>query len=109
MDFGLNQDQRDFLATLEGFAKKEAAPLYAKQDREGRLDRALWKKACQMGLLSMRVAKEAGGIALGPIASGLASEAIAKADPNLATGVIVVGGLCALGFKRLRPHSKKAI
>lgn len=108
MDFGLTQDQRDFLATLEDFAKKEVAPLYAKQDREGRLDRGLWKKACQMGLLSMRVPIEAGGIELGPIASGLASEAIGKADPNLATGVIVVGGLCALGLQKAAPTLQKA-
>lgn len=100
MDFGLTQDQRDFLGALEDFAKKEVAPLYAKQDREGRLDRGLWKKACQMGLLSMRVPIKAGGIELGPVASGLASEAIGKADPNLATGVIVVGGLCALGLQK---------
>lgn len=108
MDFGLTQDQRDFLATLEDFAKKEVAPLYAKQDREGRLDRGLWKKACQMGLLSMRVPIKAGGIELGPIASGLASEAIGKADPNLATGVIVVGGLCALGLQKAAPTLQKA-
>lgn len=102
MDFGLSQDQVEFLGALEDFAKKELAPIYAKQDREGRLDRGLWKKACQMGLLSMRVSKEAGGIELGPVASGLASEAIAKADPNLATGVIVVGGLCALAMQKAK-------
>lgn len=56
----------------------------------------------------MRVPMEAGGIELGPIASGLASEAIGKADPNLATGVIVVGGLCALGLQKAAPTLQKA-
>lgn len=71
-----------------------------KQDHEGRLDKGLWKKACQIGLLPMCLPIEAGGIAFGPVASALASEAIGKPDPNLPTGLIVAGDCLCWAFKR---------
>ena len=57
-----NEEQLLFKSEIEKFIKKEITPYYDEWEKEGLIDRNLWKKMGQMGMLCPNVSEEWGGI-----------------------------------------------
>jgi alkylation response protein AidB-like acyl-CoA dehydrogenase len=53
-----------FRHTVRGFLKREAVPNRDAWERDGRLDRAFWRKAAQQGLVGFEAPEELGGLGI---------------------------------------------
>ena len=58
------EEHKMFRESVRTFLKQEALPHYEKWEKEGIVDRALWKKAGELGILGIDIAEEYGGLGL---------------------------------------------
>ena len=54
-------EHEDFRATARAFLEKEVVPFHAQWEKDGQVDREIWKKAGEAGLLCFDVPEEYGG------------------------------------------------
>src|SRR3954469_18918115 len=55
------QEHEDFRATVRAFLEREVVPFHEQWEKDGQVDRDLWRKAGAQGLLCFDVAEEHGG------------------------------------------------
>ena len=55
------QEHEDFRSTVRSFLEKEVVPFHAQWEKDGQVDRAVWTKAGDMGLLCFDVDEQYGG------------------------------------------------
>ena len=58
------EEHQLFRESVRAFLKKEAVPYYETWEKEGKVDRALWKKAADLGLLGIDIPEEYTGLGL---------------------------------------------
>jgi acyl-CoA dehydrogenase len=81
-----NTDHDAFRDTVRKFFEKEAAPFHAQWEEDGQIDRKLWLKAGEQGMLCPCVSEEYGGIGADYLYSAIVMEEISRA------------GLTGIGF-----------
>ena len=94
MEFGFNKEQKQIADAVRSFAQKELLPQYSKWDREKIFPMEIWKKIGELGLLGMNVPVEDGGLGANCVTQGIATEELAKGDPNLASAAFAATELC---------------
>ncbi len=57
----LEQEHEDFRRTARAFMEKEVQPFHEQWEKDGQVDRDVWRKAGEMGLLCFDVEEEFGG------------------------------------------------
>ena len=55
------QEHEDFRATARAFMEKEVRPFHDQWEQDGQVDREVWRKAGEAGLLCFDVEEEYGG------------------------------------------------
>jgi cyclohexanecarboxyl-CoA dehydrogenase len=83
-DTALTEDQRAFQETARRFARERLAPGYMAREKEGRVDRALVRAMGALGLIGADLPERFGGLGEPSVTAGLAIEAVAYGDPNVA-------------------------
>jgi long-chain-acyl-CoA dehydrogenase len=58
------QEHEDFRSTARAFLEKEVVPFHAQWEKDGQVDREVWRKAGETGLLCFDVDEEYGGAAV---------------------------------------------
>ncbi len=75
------EEHKMFRESVRTFLKQEALPHYQKWEKEGIVDRALWKKAGDLGILGIDIAEEYGGLGLADFRySAIVTEELAFAN-----------------------------
>ncbi|MGD8562642.1 MAG: acyl-CoA dehydrogenase family protein [Desulfarculaceae bacterium] len=83
----LTGDQKMLLSTVAKFMKNDVAPLAGKMDEEQLMDKALLKQCGELGLFSLIIPPEYGGVGLDLTTYCLVIEEIAKVDASVAVTV----------------------
>ncbi len=73
-----NSDHEAFRDMVVKFLEKEAVPFHAKWEEEGQIDRALWNKAGEQGLLCPCLPEEFGGVGADYLYSAIVMEEISR-------------------------------
>jgi len=89
----LTDEQREFRATAERFAREKLKPAYQARERDAGIDRALMREMGALGLIAPDLPERHGGLGQSSETSGLIMEAIAYGDPNVAY-VQLLSSLC---------------
>ena len=59
-----NEEHNLFRESVRTFLKQEALPHYEEWEKEGIVDRSIWKKAADLGILGVDIPEEYGGLGL---------------------------------------------
>lgn len=89
----LSDEQREFRATAERFAREKLAPKYQAREQEAKIDRGLLRDMGALGLIAVDLPERHGGLGQSSETSGLIMEAVAYGDPNVAY-VQLLSSLC---------------
>ncbi|HEX6512950.1 MAG TPA: acyl-CoA dehydrogenase family protein, partial [Chloroflexota bacterium] len=86
MYFDLDDEQREFVATVEAFAANEISPGAIERDREGTWFAQGWHKMAQLGLLGLQFPEVSGGTGAGILttAAGFQAFTAGGADAGIA-------------------------
>jgi cyclohexanecarboxyl-CoA dehydrogenase len=112
MDFGFDEEQRQFQESVRQFARKRLAPRYAEDDRRGELDTRTPAEMASLGLTGIAIDERYGGQGASAVLTGIAAEEVSAADfnaayllliPLLAAEVIGVAGSDAQRASMLPP------
>ena len=74
--------------TLREFVEREVEPQAAEHDRSESFNRALFRRAGELGLLGVTIAEEYGGSGLDAVAAVQVCEALSASDPGFALSVL---------------------
>jgi isovaleryl-CoA dehydrogenase len=74
--------------TLAEFVRREVEPQAAQHDREERFNRALFRRAGELGLLGVTLPEKYGGAGLDAVAAVQVCEALSTSDPGFALSVL---------------------
>ncbi|UFS58157.1 acyl-CoA dehydrogenase family protein [Subtercola endophyticus] len=92
LDFSFSEDHEEFQKTLSTFARRELLPGYTARSASSEFPFALLKKIGDLGVLGIGLPERFGGTGEDdPVLLGIASEALAYGDVNLASAPIQVG------------------
>jgi citronellyl-CoA dehydrogenase len=88
--YGNSEEHTAFGASLRSFVEKELRPRSAEFDKLGHIDKSLYKKMGQLGLLGLRYGEAYGGLDLDWSYSAVMQEEIGRADNlGVTTGILV--------------------
>ena len=88
MDFRLNQEQQEIKRAVREFAEKEFTPeLAIEYDQKEEFPMALYKKAAQLGITSMRIPQEYCGQGYGVLEDCIAVEEMCRVDPGIGVAI----------------------
>ena len=87
-DFALTPDQESLRDLARKFARTEMAPKAAECDRLGRFPEEIYRKAWELGLMTLNVPTEYGGSGLGLFEQCLIVEELGKACAGMTTSII---------------------
>ncbi len=88
MEFKLNSEQLEIKRAVREFCEKEFTPELAIEfDQKEEFPLALYKKAAQLGITSMRIPTEYDGQGYGVFEDCLAVEELCRADPGLGVAI----------------------
>ncbi|RRJ85366.1 acyl-CoA dehydrogenase family protein [Aestuariirhabdus litorea] len=73
-----DSDQELFRDSVRKFLEQEAVPYHAQWEKEGQVDRALWSKAGEQGLLCPTIPEEYGGVGVDFRYNAIVDEEIAR-------------------------------
>ena len=96
MDFDLEPEQRDFVATIRDFVDAEIRPNAERWDEEGELPLDAVKHMAELGLFGLPFPEEYGGSGADFLTLCLAIEEIARVDSSLAITLEAAVGLGAM-------------
>ena len=96
MDFDLEPEQRDFVATIRDFVDAEIRPNAERWDEEGELPLDAVKQMAELGLFGLPFPEEYGGSGADFLTLCLAIEEIARIDSSLAITLEAAVGLGAM-------------
>jgi len=88
MDFALSDEQLALQETARRFAQTEIAPVAAQYDQSGEFPREVIRKAWELGLSSMAIPEEYGGVGLGVVESCIATEELAWGCSGITTSIM---------------------
>jgi acyl-CoA dehydrogenase len=88
MDFALSDEQLALQETAARFARQEIAPVAAQYDQSGEFPLEIMKKAWELGLSSVSVPEDYGGVGLSLFDSCLAVEELAWGCSGMATSIM---------------------
>jgi acyl-CoA dehydrogenase len=88
MEFGLSDEQLVLQETARRFAREEIAPVAAKYDQTAEFPREIIRKAWELGLASMIIPTEYGGLGLASADQCLVTEEISWGCAGIATSVM---------------------
>ena len=80
--FNPTDEHRLLRKTIAEFTKNEVEPQAAEHDRKGTLNRALFRKLGDLGVLGITVPEEHGGAGLDTVAAVIVHHELAKSDPG---------------------------
>jgi len=83
----LSNDQKMLLNTVAKFMDQEVAPLASKMDKEQEIDREVIRKCADLGLFSLIIPHEYGGVGLDLTTYCLVIEEISKVDASIGVTV----------------------
>ena len=89
----LSDEQREFRATADRFAREKLKPGYQARERDLIIDRALMREMGALGLIAPDLQERHGGLGQSSETSGLNMEAIDYGDPNIGY-VKLLSSLC---------------
>lgn len=96
ISFAFTPEQDAFAAQLRRFATAELAPRYVGRAAKGEFAWDAHRQLAEMGVLGLGLPERFGGTgAADPITLGLATEALAYGDPNVAAAPVQVGLVAA--------------
>jgi len=84
MDFGFDEQQRQFQEAVRQFARRRLAPRYVEDDRRGELDGRTLADMASLGLTGIAIDERHGGQGADAVTTGIAAEEVAAADFNAA-------------------------
>ena len=87
MGYILNDEGKDLLATVKEFCENEVKEQSKAYDVSGEWPKEIYDKAMEMGLGSLEVPEEYGGIGLDKITAAALYEEMAKADAGFFTTI----------------------
>jgi alkylation response protein AidB-like acyl-CoA dehydrogenase len=88
MDFKLSEEQQEIKRAVREFAEKEFTPELALEfDQKEEFPMALYKKAAQLGITSMRIPTEYDGQGYGVLEDCLAVEEMCRVDPGIGVAI----------------------
>jgi len=88
MDFKLDQEQQEIKRAVREFAEKEFTPeLAIEYDQKEEFPMALYKKAAQLGITSMRIPQEYCGQGYGVLEDCIAVEEMCRVDPGIGVAI----------------------
>lgn len=79
----LTEEQRDFQALAQRFARERLAPSYMSRETAGVIDRVLVREMGALGLIGVDLPTQYGGLGASSVTAGVVIEAIAYADINV--------------------------
>ncbi len=85
----LSEEEKMFRQAVSGFARERVAPLVARMDEHGAIDKSLLPGLFELGLMGIEIPTEHGGAGGTFFDSILAIEALAAVDPSVAVLVDV--------------------
>ncbi len=88
MDFALSKEQQDIVKAAREFASGEFSDRAQEFDREETFDFDIWKKASELGFVSIYMKEEYGGAGMGIFESCLVMEEFFAADAGIAAAVL---------------------
>lgn len=83
MDFSITDDQQGLVETARRFSRERIAPGYRQSERDGVIDRALFKEMGELGYLGVEFDEKYGGLGLDNLTAGLLVEALCADDMNI--------------------------
>lgn len=108
-DLFLPSDEHRMLAeTVRTFVAQEVEPQASRFDREERFNRALFRRAADLGLLGLTVKEVDGGAGLDAVASVIVHEALSTADPGFCLAYLAHALLFVNNFARNANDEQKA-
>jgi len=107
MEFGFTDDQRDFAASVAGFAKSKLAPYAEEDDRLERFRRELLEQMAALGLTGLRVPEEYGGQGADAVTCGIACEEISKVDLSASYLILVPALVAEILSNAARPEQAR--
>jgi len=84
MDFDLTDEQKDIIKAAREFAEREFPEVAQECDREEKVPKHLWKKACELGFVGVFIPETYGGAGLGYLEHCLINEEFWRVDPGIA-------------------------
>jgi alkylation response protein AidB-like acyl-CoA dehydrogenase len=88
MDFKLNDEQKEIQRAVREFCTKEFTPeLAVELDQKEEFPATLYKKAAQLGFISMRIPQEFDGQGYGVLEDCIVVEEMCRADPGLGVAI----------------------
>ena len=88
MDFELSKEQKDIIKAAREFAEGEFPDRAQEFDREETFDYAIWKKACDLGFVSINIKEEYGGMGMGFMEFCLVTEEFYAVDAGMAGAIL---------------------
>ncbi len=82
MDFTLSDEEREFSTTIRRFALERLLPEYSRWDRGEPFPRERIHELAELGIMSLRVPEEYGGMGASSVMCGIAAEELARGDYN---------------------------
>ena len=104
VSFGFSHDQRDFAASVAGFARTRLAPYAAEDDRLERFRRELLDEMAGLGLTGLRVPEEYGGQGADAVMCGIACEEVCRVDLSAGYLVLVPALIAEIITRAARPR-----
>ncbi|NLW78522.1 MAG: acyl-CoA dehydrogenase [Ruminococcaceae bacterium] len=99
----MTDEQRDIVNMVREFADKEVIPMAKEFDVPGTYPEALVKKAIDMGLTTMSLPEEYGGMGLDYVTYAMVKEELSRGDPGFGTTI----GASGLGFTPVKLAGSK--
>ena len=108
-DFQLGESAKMIRDSVARFADEQIAPLAEKIDREDYFPRAeLWEQMGELGLHSITVSEEDGGLGLGYLEHVIAVEEVSRASASLGLSYGAHSNLCVNQIRRWGNAEQKA-
>ncbi|MBE8162965.1 MAG: acyl-CoA dehydrogenase [Bdellovibrionaceae bacterium] len=103
----LSEEEESFQLAVRQFAEKEIKPLSAKMDEDSEMDRKLLPKLFEMGLMSMEIPEQYGGVGISFMNTCLAIEELARVDASVSVMVDVQNTLVSNAFNNWASEEQK--
>lgn len=103
----LSEEEKDFQSAVRQFAEKEIKPLSAKMDENSEMNPELFSKLFEMGLMSMEIPEQYGGVGISFMSTCLAIEELARVDASVSVMVDVQNTLVANAFNNWGSKEQK--
>jgi cyclohexanecarboxyl-CoA dehydrogenase len=102
MDYGFTEEHELFRSSVRKFVKKEVVPRAREIGKQEEIPHDLWKKVCELGIMSIVASERYGGPTGDATMLGIAAEEIGKADVSLAA--TLAGNVCSCVLMQSAPE-----